>query len=108
MRMGTSFASSDTPGTLSLASSCPVTTSNFIVGKKLGRRRTIWFAMGWILVGAVLQATAFNRGHLIVGRIGTGVGMGLKTSTVPMSVYFSIFEGAMCSSRRLQVPTKAL
>ncbi|KAF4981517.1 hypothetical protein FZEAL_2702 [Fusarium zealandicum] len=57
---------------------------NFFVGEKLGRRRTIWFAMGWILVGAALQTTAFNRVHLIVGRVVTGVGTGLKTSTVPM------------------------
>jgi MFS family permease len=57
---------------------------NFVLGEKLGRRWTIWVAMGWILVGAALQATAFTRGHLIVGRIVTGVGTGLKTSTVPM------------------------
>ncbi|KAF4334108.1 sugar transporter STL1 [Fusarium beomiforme] len=57
---------------------------NFFVGEKLGRRWTIWVAMGWILIGAALQATAFTRGHLIVGRIVTGVGTGLKTSTVPM------------------------
>ncbi|KAL5607182.1 hypothetical protein FOBRF1_007679 [Fusarium oxysporum] len=57
---------------------------NFFVGEKLGRRWTIWVAMGWILVGAALQATAFTRGHLIAGRIVTGVGTGLKTSTVPM------------------------
>ncbi|KIL84856.1 hypothetical protein FAVG1_11726 [Fusarium avenaceum] len=57
---------------------------NFFVGEKLGRRWTIWVAMGWILVGASLQATAFTRGHLIVGRVVTGVGTGLKTSTVPM------------------------
>ncbi|KAL6354462.1 hypothetical protein LRP88_11798 [Fusarium phalaenopsidis] len=58
--------------------------ANFFVGEKLGRRRTIWLAMGWIIVGAALQTTAFTRGHLIVGRIVTGVGTGLKTSTVPM------------------------
>ncbi|KAM5343601.1 hypothetical protein ACJ41O_012138 [Fusarium nematophilum] len=58
--------------------------ANFFIGERLGRRRTIWFAMAWILVGAALQATAFNRGHLIVGRIVTGLGTGLKTSTVPM------------------------
>ncbi|KAF5633938.1 sugar transporter STL1 [Fusarium tjaetaba] len=57
---------------------------NFFVGEKLGRRWTIWVAMGWILVGAALQATAFTRGHLIVGRVVTGFGTGLKTSTVPM------------------------
>lgn len=57
---------------------------NFVVGEKLGRRWTIWVAMGWILIGAALQATASTRAHLIVGRIVTGVGTGLKTSTVPM------------------------
>ncbi|KAL4899967.1 hypothetical protein BDW74DRAFT_188837 [Aspergillus multicolor] len=57
---------------------------NFFIGDRLGRRRTIWFAMGWVIVGAALQASAYSRGHLIVGRIVTGVGTGLKTSTVPM------------------------
>ncbi|KAL1860575.1 hypothetical protein VTK73DRAFT_7274 [Phialemonium thermophilum] len=57
---------------------------NFVVGERLGRRRTIWFAMAWVIVGAVLQATAYSRPHLIVGRIITGIGTGLKTSTVPM------------------------
>ncbi|KAH6874679.1 general substrate transporter [Thelonectria olida] len=58
--------------------------ANFFVGEKLGRRRAIWLAMGWIIVGAALQASAFTRSHLIVGRIVTGLGTGLKTSTVPM------------------------
>ncbi|KAL2843436.1 general substrate transporter [Aspergillus pseudodeflectus] len=57
---------------------------NFIIGDRLGRRRTIWLAMAWVIVGAALQASAFSRGHLIAGRIVTGVGTGLKTSTVPM------------------------
>ncbi|KAL2814110.1 general substrate transporter [Aspergillus granulosus] len=57
---------------------------NFIIGDRLGRRRTIWLAMAWVIVGALLQASAFNRGHLIAGRIITGIGTGLKTSTVPM------------------------
>ncbi|KAL2835441.1 general substrate transporter [Aspergillus pseudoustus] len=58
--------------------------ANFFIGDRLGRRRTIWFAMAWVIVGAALQASAFGRGHLIAGRIVTGVGTGLKTSTVPM------------------------
>lgn len=60
--------------------------TNFAIGEKLGRRRTIWFAMGWILAGTALQASAFTVPHLIIGRIVTGVGTGLKTSTVPMFV----------------------
>ncbi|CAM1510720.1 Fc.00g010550.m01.CDS01 [Cosmosporella sp. VM-42] len=58
---------------------------NFFIGEKLGRRRTIWFAMSWIIIGAALQASAFTRPHLIIGRIVTGLGTGLKTSTVPMA-----------------------
>ncbi|KAF5972617.1 alcohol dehydrogenase [Fusarium bulbicola] len=37
---------------------------NLFADEKLGRRWTIWVAMGWILVGAALQTTAFTRGHL--------------------------------------------
>ncbi|KAF4981199.1 hypothetical protein FDECE_17729 [Fusarium decemcellulare] len=72
--------------------------ANFFIGEKLGRRWTIWFAMGWILVGAALQATAFSRGHLIVGRIVTGVGTGLKTSTVPMQVCQLNYRGRLVSA----------
>ncbi|RKK65671.1 hypothetical protein BFJ69_g16081 [Fusarium oxysporum] len=57
---------------------------NFFLGDKLGRRRTIWLAMGLVLVGAILQTTAYNVPHLIIGRVVTGFGTGIKTSTVPM------------------------
>lgn len=36
-----------------------------------------------MVVGAILQASAFSLAHLIVGRIITGMGNGLNTSTVP-------------------------
>jgi MFS family permease len=35
-------------------------------------------------VGAALQCSAFSLDHFIVGRVITGVGNGLNTSTVPM------------------------
>ncbi len=57
---------------------------NFFVGDKFGRRKTMWVAMGLVIVGAVLQATAYNVPHLVVGRVVTGFGTGIKTSTVPM------------------------
>ncbi|KAF2019571.1 general substrate transporter [Aaosphaeria arxii CBS 175.79] len=57
---------------------------NFCVGEILGRRRTIWTAMGFVVVGAILQTTAYSVPHLVIGRVITGVGTGLKTSTVPM------------------------
>jgi predicted MFS family arabinose efflux permease len=44
----------------------------------------MWLAMGVVIVGAILQTTAFSVPHLIIGRLVTGAGTGLKTSTVPM------------------------
>ncbi|OTB02824.1 hypothetical protein M426DRAFT_13072 [Hypoxylon sp. CI-4A] len=66
---------------------------NFFIGEKLGRRKTIWFAMCLVLVGATLQATAFSVGHLVVGRVITGCGTGMKTSTVPM------YQAELCDSK---------
>lgn len=78
----------------------------FFFCEKLGRRRSMWMAMAWIIVssqipgssptkrplttslgnqvGAVLQCSAFSRAHLVVGRVICGVGTGIDTSTVPM------------------------
>ena len=36
-----------------------------------------------MIVGATLQACAYSLPHLIVGRIVTGIGNGMNTSTVP-------------------------
>ncbi len=36
-----------------------------------------------MVVGAILQCSAFSLAHLIVGRIVTGFGNGMNTSTVP-------------------------
>lgn len=44
----------------------------------------IWMAMGFVLVGATLQASAFSISHLIIGRVITGLGTGIDSSTVPM------------------------
>ncbi|KAJ5604903.1 hypothetical protein N7510_010057 [Penicillium lagena] len=66
---------------------------NFFIGESLGRRRTIWLAMGVVIVGATLQTTAFTVPHLIVGRLVTGAGTGLKTSTVPM------YQAEMCEGK---------
>ena len=40
--------------------------------------------MGFIIVGASLQASAYQLAHLIVGRVITGIGTGIDSSTVPM------------------------
>jgi hypothetical protein len=57
---------------------------SFMVGDMLGRRYMIWLAMGLIIVGASLQTSAHTLAHLIVGRIITGLGTGIDSSTVPM------------------------
>lgn len=57
---------------------------NFFIGDILGRRRMIWLSMGLIIVGASLQASAYVLAHLIVGRVITGLGTGIDSSTVPM------------------------
>jgi MFS family permease len=36
-----------------------------------------------MIIGATLQACAYSLPHLIVGRIITGIGNGMNTSTVP-------------------------
>ncbi|KIW11419.1 hypothetical protein PV08_10719 [Exophiala spinifera] len=53
------------------------------VGEYLGRRKTIFLGSAIMVVGATLQCTAFSLAHFIVGRIITGMGNGLNTSTVP-------------------------
>lgn len=40
--------------------------------------------MGFVIVGATLQASAFTVAHLIIGRVITGLGTGIDSSTVPM------------------------
>ncbi|RDW67035.1 general substrate transporter-2 [Coleophoma crateriformis] len=57
---------------------------NFVIGNPFGRRKVIWLAASTIIVGAILQASAYSLAHLIIGRIVTGMGTGLETSTVPM------------------------
>ncbi|KAF2018599.1 putative MFS sugar transporter [Aaosphaeria arxii CBS 175.79] len=57
---------------------------NFFIGGYLGRRRAMWLAMAWIIIGAVLQTTAYSPAHMMVARFLTGIGTGIETSTVPM------------------------
>lgn len=53
------------------------------VGDYLGRRKTIFVGSAIMVVGAALQCSAFQLSHFIVGRVITGLGNGLNTSTVP-------------------------
>jgi MFS family permease len=55
-----------------------------VFGEKLGRRKSVAIGAVISIIGAILQATAFGRAHLIVGRIVSGVGLGIINSTVPV------------------------
>jgi MFS family permease len=54
------------------------------MGESLGRRRSIFIGTVIMIIGALLQATAYTAAHLIVGRIISGIGMGWINSTVPV------------------------
>lgn len=53
------------------------------VGNPLGRRRTIFCGCTTMTIGAILQCTSYSLPQWIVGRIVTGIGNGMNTSTVP-------------------------
>lgn len=55
-----------------------------ILSDRLGRKPII-HAIGIVnIIGVVLQTSAYSLGHLIVGRIVTGVGMGAAHATFPL------------------------
>ncbi|KAG8628089.1 hypothetical protein KVT40_003962 [Elsinoe batatas] len=73
---------------------------SFFIGDILGRRKTMWFAMLWIIIGAILQTTAGastrtgSVAHMLVARYITGIGTGLETSTVPM------YQSELCEASK--------
>lgn len=56
----------------------------FILGDILGRRSSIYLASGFLTIGGALQASSFTLSHMIVGRIVSGLGIGINTTTIPM------------------------
>ncbi|KAF7197786.1 Sugar transporter STL1 [Pseudocercospora fuligena] len=75
------------------------------IGDKLGRRRSVLIGTLIMLIGTALQSTAFTLGHMIVGRIVTGFGNGMNTSSIPVwqsemappkiRGFLVLFEGAL-------------
>ncbi|KAL1404875.1 hypothetical protein Q8F55_008486 [Vanrija albida] len=55
----------------------------FFICELLGRRKCMWFAMVFIVVGATMQTVASNVPLMMVGRFITGIGTGIEASTVP-------------------------
>jgi MFS family permease len=80
--------------------------SIFIIGfgDKLGRRRAV-LGVIVMLIGTAIQASSFGIAQLIVGRIVTGVGNGMNTSSIPVwqsemappkiRGFLVLFEGAL-------------
>lgn len=53
------------------------------IGDRLGRRATVWFGMVFMLVGGILQCSAWHVGQLATGRVISGIGLGLQVATIP-------------------------
>ncbi|KAF2170720.1 hypothetical protein M409DRAFT_63802 [Zasmidium cellare ATCC 36951] len=74
-------------------------------GDKLGRRRSILLGSTIMIIGAAIQTSSFGLAQIIVGRIVTGVGNGMNTSTIPVYQseiappkirgFLVLFEGAL-------------
>ncbi|KAK4689332.1 hypothetical protein P7C73_g781, partial [Tremellales sp. Uapishka_1] len=73
----------------------------FFFGERLGRRRSIMLGCSILCVGAALQTSSYGIPQLIVGRIVTGLGNGMNTSTVP--VWHSETTGAHDRGRALAI-----
>ncbi|KAK9368191.1 general substrate transporter [Lipomyces kononenkoae] len=58
--------------------------ANSIFGESIGRKKSIAIGVVIMIVGSLLQATAYQRAHLVVGRIVTGFGLGMVNSTTPV------------------------
>lgn len=54
------------------------------VGNTLGRKKTIFIGSIIMTIGALLQCTSYDLPQWIIGRLVTGWGNGMNTSTVPM------------------------
>ncbi|KAJ5390444.1 uncharacterized protein N7496_001512 [Penicillium cataractarum] len=70
------------------------TIVSFVTGDRLGPRKSMWFAMVWIIIGATLQTTAFSRAQLLVARFITGIGTGIETTTVP------VYQSELCEAKK--------
>ena len=54
------------------------------MGEQLGRRISILIGTIIMIVGSLLQATAYTLSHMIVARIVAGFGLGVVNSTAPV------------------------
>ncbi|CAG8946764.1 unnamed protein product [Penicillium salamii] len=64
------------------------------IGNILGRRKAIFIGSFIMCIGAILQCTSYGLAQFIVGRLVTGFGNGINTSTVPT------WQSECCKSHR--------
>lgn len=57
---------------------------SFYIGDKLGRRKMILAGGSIMIIGTIILASSFTIAQLIVGRIVTGIGNGINSSTIPV------------------------
>ncbi|WKT49572.1 Sugar/inositol transporter [Fusarium oxysporum f. sp. vasinfectum] len=58
--------------------------SGSLIGSYLGRKRSVVLGTTVLVIGAILQISAFSVPHMIVGRLVAGLGNGLNTATAPV------------------------
>jgi hypothetical protein len=53
------------------------------IGDRLGRKRTIFAGLTFLLIGEIIQCSSFSYGQFLAGRAIAGFGNGFTTATVP-------------------------
>ena len=70
-----------------------------------GRKKTLTFAVGWFIIGNIIQITAMNSWvHITIGRMVAGLGVGSLSIAVPLymsETSVSAKETLLSMSRRL-------
>lgn len=61
---------------------CSAMVSVFI-GDKFGRKKLIYFGLGFLLIGEIIQCSAFQWGQFVAGRFVAGFGNGFNCANVP-------------------------
>ncbi|KAJ5501867.1 General substrate transporter [Penicillium fimorum] len=64
------------------------------IGNIIGRRKAIFAGSFIMCIGAILQCTSYGLAQLVIGRLVTGFGNGINTSTVPT------WQSECCKSHR--------
>ncbi|KAL4781859.1 hypothetical protein BJX76DRAFT_349858 [Aspergillus varians] len=65
----------------------------FMTSDRLGFRKSMWTAMGLLMIGAIPQACAYSRAQILVSRFIGGIGTGIMSSIVP------VYQSELCEAR---------